>query len=156
MGTYDLVFCFGLLYHLENPFRAIRNLAALTRRILLIETRVAPFRTPSALFVDEDEGQQDQGIHYVAMIPSETAFLKMLYDAGFTHVYRTIDLPNHEQFRSSLVRKRMRVIFVAGKEELRSPRLKPVPRPWKTNRFRWYRLGLAHVLEYVRPIYKRR
>src|SRR6266540_299913 len=30
LGQYDLVLCFGLLYHLENPFRAIRNLSSLT------------------------------------------------------------------------------------------------------------------------------
>src|SRR5438309_334198 len=26
LGIFDLVLCFGLLYHLENPFRAIRKL----------------------------------------------------------------------------------------------------------------------------------
>src|SRR5262245_54606566 len=26
LGSFDLVLCFGLLYHLENPFLAIRNL----------------------------------------------------------------------------------------------------------------------------------
>src|SRR5262249_31322573 len=27
LGQFDLVLCFGLLYHLENPLQAIRNLA---------------------------------------------------------------------------------------------------------------------------------
>ncbi|HWF04364.1 MAG TPA: class I SAM-dependent methyltransferase, partial [Candidatus Angelobacter sp.] len=35
LGTFDLVLCFGLLYHLENPLRAMRNLRALTGKILL-------------------------------------------------------------------------------------------------------------------------
>ena len=34
LGASDLVLCPGLLYHLENPFQAIRNLHALTARIL--------------------------------------------------------------------------------------------------------------------------
>ncbi len=29
LGRFDLVLCFGLLYHLENPLRAIRNLRGL-------------------------------------------------------------------------------------------------------------------------------
>ena len=35
LGTFDLVVCFGLLYHLENPLRAMRNLRALTGKILV-------------------------------------------------------------------------------------------------------------------------
>ena len=30
LGRFDLVFCFGLLYHLENPLIAIRQLCAMT------------------------------------------------------------------------------------------------------------------------------
>ena len=32
----DLVFCFGLLYHLENPFAAVRSLYQASARLLLI------------------------------------------------------------------------------------------------------------------------
>ena len=34
IGTFDLVLCLGLLYHLENPFRAIRNICKLTSQLL--------------------------------------------------------------------------------------------------------------------------
>jgi len=37
MGKFDLVLCFGLLYHLENPFRAIRSLERLTEKVLFVE-----------------------------------------------------------------------------------------------------------------------
>jgi 2-polyprenyl-3-methyl-5-hydroxy-6-metoxy-1,4-benzoquinol methylase len=30
LGVFDVVLCVGLLYHLENPFAAVRNLHALT------------------------------------------------------------------------------------------------------------------------------
>jgi hypothetical protein len=33
IGTVDLVLSVGLLYHLENPFRAIRNFHALTGKL---------------------------------------------------------------------------------------------------------------------------
>ena len=48
LGTYDLVFCFGLLYHTENPFRVIRNLRRPTRHLLLIETVLIPLDAPCA------------------------------------------------------------------------------------------------------------
>ena len=35
LGKFDLVLCFGLLYHLENPFAAMRKLYALTTKSLL-------------------------------------------------------------------------------------------------------------------------
>jgi len=42
LGTHDLVLCFGLIYHLENPIGALRTARALCRRLCLIETQVAP------------------------------------------------------------------------------------------------------------------
>src|SRR5215831_10071377 len=53
LGRFDLVACFGLLYHLENPFRAIRNLRALTGRLLLIETACLPGAAPTLELRDE-------------------------------------------------------------------------------------------------------
>lgn len=38
----DIVLMFGLLYHLEDPIGAIRFARALTKKICLIETQVAP------------------------------------------------------------------------------------------------------------------
>ena len=55
LGKFDIVLCCGLLYHLENPFLAIRNLASLTGKVLLIETVVAPYKNPSAFLYEEDE-----------------------------------------------------------------------------------------------------
>ena len=37
LGEFDLVLCFGLLYHLENPLRAIRHLRSLTGKVLLLD-----------------------------------------------------------------------------------------------------------------------
>jgi SAM-dependent methyltransferase len=43
-GTHDLVLCFGLIYHLENPVGALRVARALTRPggLCLVETQVVP------------------------------------------------------------------------------------------------------------------
>lgn len=42
LGTHDLVLCFGLIYHLENPVGALRVARALCRRLCVVETQVVP------------------------------------------------------------------------------------------------------------------
>jgi 2-polyprenyl-3-methyl-5-hydroxy-6-metoxy-1,4-benzoquinol methylase len=44
LGSFDLVLCFGLLYHLEHPMLAFRNLHPLTNKLLLIESACVPQR----------------------------------------------------------------------------------------------------------------
>lgn len=39
-GRFDVTFCFGILYHLENPVLAMKRLAAVTREIMLVDTDV--------------------------------------------------------------------------------------------------------------------
>lgn len=45
LGLHDLVLCFGLIYHLENPVGALRVARALTRRLCLVETQIVPGMT---------------------------------------------------------------------------------------------------------------
>lgn len=40
IGQYDVTFCFGLLYHLENPVLVMRKLSLVTRRIMVVDTSV--------------------------------------------------------------------------------------------------------------------
>jgi hypothetical protein len=42
IGQHDVTLMLGLLYHLENPVRALRLARAVTRRTLLIESQVVP------------------------------------------------------------------------------------------------------------------
>lgn len=42
VGLHDLVLCFGLIYHLENPVGALRIARALCKRLCLVETQVVP------------------------------------------------------------------------------------------------------------------
>lgn len=117
LGSFDLVLCFGLLYHLENPFRAIRNLFALTGKVLIVESMCVPDK--STLLYLMDEGKlEDQGLNYVAFYPSEGCLIKMFYRAGFPFVYRFRDFPDHEQFRTTPDRKRSRTMLVASQVKL--------------------------------------
>lgn len=114
IGTFDLVLCVGLLYHLENPFRAIRSLHSLTGKILIIESMCAPGSNPGLQLVDEGEAE-DQGLNYVAFYPTESCLAKMLYRSGFPFVYDVERLPDHPLFRASLWRRRQRTILAASK-----------------------------------------
>ncbi len=40
VGRFDVTFCFGALYHLENPVAGMRRLAAVTDRVMLVDTQV--------------------------------------------------------------------------------------------------------------------
>jgi SAM-dependent methyltransferase len=124
-GVWDVVLSFGLLYHLENPFCAIRNLHALTRQFAVIESMVVPCDSPVGALVDE-EFDEDQGLNYVALVPSESCLVKMLYRAGFVAVYKPLRMPEHVDFRPCLAYKRKRTVLVAAKAQLMSTALMSV------------------------------
>ena len=44
IGMFDVTFCFGILYHLENPVYEMKQLASVTRDIMLIDANV--YQTP--------------------------------------------------------------------------------------------------------------
>jgi len=116
-GTFDLLLCFGLLYHLENPFLAIRKMAAATRKVLLIESMCVHAAHPRLEILDEGLNV-NQGLNYVALCPSEPAFVKMLYRSGFRFVYYFKKLPNNPLYKASLWRRRMRTMLLASHIEL--------------------------------------
>jgi len=121
-GQSDLVLCAGLLYHLENPFRVIRNLHALTSKVLLVEGMCTPGTGTTMELLDEGTSK-DQGLNFVAFYPTEPCLIKMLYRAGFPFVYLFRRLPEHPVYRDSIQRKRERTMMVAAKEQLSSANL---------------------------------
>jgi SAM-dependent methyltransferase len=108
----DLVFCFGLLYHTENPFRVVRNLYGITKKFLLIETIVIPGAYPISWLVTEGNNET-QGITHHAMIPSCECLVQMLYIAGFNHVYEHLGQVNHPDFKEDDNTYQRRKIFLA-------------------------------------------
>jgi SAM-dependent methyltransferase len=128
LGAFDLVLCLGLLYHLENPLRAFRNLYALTGKILIVESMVIPEEQP--FFILMDEGNvEDQSLHAVSCYPSEGAIIKMAYRTGFPYVYRFRELPDHEDYRGVMGRARKRAFIAASATPLVSPLLDVAAEP---------------------------
>ena len=100
--TYELTLFLGLLYHVEDPMRCLREVAAVTGELCLIETQVVedvegsaewgshewtrPYQGILAV-IDEtgefDAGNRETGVSPMATCPSPKALLYMLKQAGF-------------------------------------------------------------------------
>jgi FkbM family methyltransferase len=123
LGTSDLVLCFGLLYHLESPLRAIRHLRALTGKVLLLESMCIPAEG-TVVQLREEPASDDQSLTDLAFYPSEECIVKMMYHAGFSHVYRSKLQPDHQDFRETAEYARHRTVLIASNE--------PLDLPWLT------------------------
>jgi FkbM family methyltransferase len=113
LGRFDLVLCFGLLYHLENPLQAVRNLRAITEKCLLLESMCLPDER-CTLLLRQEARQEDQSLKDMACYPSEGSLVKMLYHAGFAKVYRVTSLPNHDDFRETAEHTQRRTVLLAS------------------------------------------
>ena len=128
VGRFDLVLCFGLLYHLENPMLAVRNLRGMTEKCLLLESMCLPEEAPAMVLRDEPR-QGDQSLSDVACYPSEGSLVKMLYRAGFGSVYRVMPLPDHEDFRETTEHARRRTVLLASSAPIDVAGFRLIPEP---------------------------
>jgi SAM-dependent methyltransferase len=163
LGTFDLVFCFGLLYHLENPALAIRNLRAMTGKLLLVESVIFPGDEPSMALIDE-EIHEDQGLNHIAFYPTEACLVKMLYRLDFPYVFQLSRQPESSHYNSARGARRTRTLLAATCGPIHSTQLvkaaersSPI-RPWdplsgqKTEKFR--RFAGKSLPEKVRTLKK--
>ncbi len=140
-GRFHVVLCFGLLYHLENPFRLMRDLFNVTDDFLILESVIAPGDEPTMILMNEPEGA-DMSLNSIAFVPTENCLVKMCYQAGFTQVYRpNIQAsPRDHNFHNSLFRRRHRAILVAAKDDRPSHwNQEPVPEPYTMRPDLWTR-----------------
>ena len=149
LGSFPVVVCFGLLYHCENPFRIVRGLFEITDGCLVIESLVAPGDAPSAMLMNEPEGE-DKALRGVAFVPTESCLVKMCYRAGFGQVYGTTYPLDNAYFRDTPFRRRQRTVLVAANRSVPSSRdLVLIPEPHTTRPDLWQRIPgrLADVLK---------
>jgi SAM-dependent methyltransferase len=128
LGMFDVGLCLGLLYHLENPFRAIRQLGTITSKIAFVEGVCYPSADPVMVLLDENK-LGDQGVNYLAFYPSEACLLKMLYNAAFTDCFYPQPMPAHPFYQQNGNGFRYRTIMTASKLPLTSERLARVAAP---------------------------
>ena len=133
LGRFDLVHCFGLLYHLESPLAALRNMYQVCGRLLLLETMVADSELPIVVLADEPK-VVNQALRGLGSRPSPLFVAMALNRIGFPHVYGVEPGGEHEDF--SFERRNdgqsvrdghpLRCLFVASHQPLSSARLVPL------------------------------
>lgn len=131
-GDFDIVFCYGLLYHLADPFGLIKNAAKICKEIMIIETCITDAIDPVLRLVDEPQSDVTQAVCGVGCRPSPAYVIRCLKLAGFEFIYSPVELPDHEQFRykksndfshqkkNTLIRD----IFIASRRKIESGKLR--------------------------------
>lgn len=115
----DLVFCFGLLYHLENPAAAVRSLVGLGRHVL-IETQISHGQGASLQLVAEGRNET-QGLNFHAIIPSRVALVRLLFMSGAESVQRFVGRVDHDDFEDTPTKHNRREIFLVGSTPVSLP-----------------------------------
>ena len=132
-GHFDVVFCYGLLYHLADPLAFLRRAATICRELMIVETCITDSQE-RVLFLVDDPDDPTMALHRVASRPSPAYVATTLRLSGFDHVYSPVQLPRHKDFdyerRNDLSHLRdgnaMRDIFVASRTALDLPAVRAV------------------------------
>lgn len=125
--SYDICYCYGLLYHLSKPGKALEFMAKHTRNLLLLETCVSYGEENTVNPVDEDVSVYSQSYTGKGCRPGRVWIHKML-KKYFDYVYMPVMQPDHQQFPTQWNLNEApsgltRAIFVASKTKLENPNL---------------------------------
>lgn len=83
----DIVSSFGILHHLKDHKQHIKNLRAVTKRVLLLHSAFYDLKSNNAIEVQE-KNNTFKSIDGESIIPTYNGILNDLYDVGFSHVMR--------------------------------------------------------------------
>jgi hypothetical protein len=124
-GPFDIVHCYGVLYHLGTPADALGFLSCQCRRLLLLETRVSHGDVPAANLLAEDSNIPSLSLSGTGCRPSRSWVFGELA-SHFEHVYIPRTQPNHSDFpldwrRANPDADAVRAIFVASRRALTNP-----------------------------------
>jgi hypothetical protein len=120
LGSFDVVLCLGLIYHLENPVGAMRLARALTAGICVIETQLTQQQDPIRLGTGQSGFFEESHASYAARVetdsernmlasasgvvsltPNRAALLEGAEAAGFLALEVAKPAPDHNpQYRS--------------------------------------------------------
>jgi SAM-dependent methyltransferase len=117
-GEFDVVYCYGTLYHLARPDEALQALAEVCGQVILLETCVSLGRH-AELHLVRDSASNNQAIHRVGCRPTRLWVIEALR-AHFGYAYITATQPDHPDFETdwNLVGspKLYRAVFVGSKQ----------------------------------------
>lgn len=86
IGTYNVVACLGVLYHLRDLLQGLRNLRAVTKDVLLVQSLLYNSTEPLIWLYDEDPNRMVCGVDTIAQHPSRSALICLLRQVGFDNV----------------------------------------------------------------------
>jgi 2-polyprenyl-3-methyl-5-hydroxy-6-metoxy-1,4-benzoquinol methylase len=127
LGMFDVVHCFGVLYHLEEPETILRQLAEACTGLAIVETCVSAAENSAVELVDEIRGDFTQSSTGRACRPSRRWVFDNL-SRYFPFVYLTRTQPEHPEFPTDWnhlgdAPPIIRAVFVASKQPLELPAL---------------------------------
>lgn len=119
---FDIVYCYGLLYHLENPAKALEFMSRCCRKTLLLETCVSFGDEESLGLCTENLLKPSQSVSGIGCRPTRKWVYKQL-KRHFEFVYLPITQPNHEEFpidwtHPPAKQPLIRAVFIASRQKL--------------------------------------
>lgn len=121
----EVVYCYGTLYHLRDPERAIAFMARASEALLLLETCVSRGAGEELNPIGENLANPTQAASGVGCRPTRAWVLGRLRE-HFAHAYVTATQPWHVEFPIDWTREQKgntRAVFVASHSPLASPAL---------------------------------
>lgn len=112
VGLFDVTFCFGILYHFENPIDAMKRIASVTKKYMLVDTKILlPPNSESSFFkkpiwemdlplvssnksIDSTTSKWRSKTPVAQFNPNENAVFKLLEFLGFSKVEKLSPLQN--------------------------------------------------------------
>ncbi len=121
-GSFDIIFCYGLLYHLKNPEQALEYMAKINNGLLLLETCVSYGDQEEINSIDENSEAETQSFSGTGCRPTRIWVYNQL-KRHFKYVYVPLYQPNHFQFpidweKEPKNNQLTRSIFIASHNEI--------------------------------------
>lgn len=125
--TFDVVHCYGLLYHLGNPHVALKWMADRTHGMLLLETCVSGDHDMGINLDREANNDPRSSIHGLSCRPSRE-WIWAILSQWFKFIYIPRAQPNHSEFitdwrNPDWKTRTLRAVFVASRQEIQNQRL---------------------------------
>lgn len=125
LGQFDIVFCYGALYHLSTPEASLQALSDVCRNMILLETRVTPGLHNAAHLVRENISF-NSALRTVACRPTRPWVMEKL-EQYWGYAYVSEKQPRHQDFQLDWVVPpdvlTHRAVFVGSKKPLDNPSL---------------------------------
>jgi len=128
LGEFDMIYCYGLLYHLGDPEKALQKLSTVCRGQIFLEL-ICNTDINESLVIGRDPQGNDQSTAGLSCRPSRLWILERLKQY-FGYGYISITQPNNHEFPTNWAHpshRNTRAVFVGSKVELQNALLSDKP-----------------------------